>query len=115
MDVLLTPYEAAKFQGEVMNMKQENTKAVDELQLGQNQVRKLQAEIEDHLSKSFEKFEPFPPGSPYVHSDSPSRTRVPLRVFLFGAKPKKPSFFEHIQPVFHKQHMKLRAGRQSVA
>ncbi|KAG6483394.1 hypothetical protein ZIOFF_060039 [Zingiber officinale] len=115
VDVLFTLYEAAKFQGEVMNMKQENTKAVGELQLGQDHVRKLQAEIEEQLSKSCENFEPFPPGSPCVHSDRPPRTRVPLSVFLFGAKPKTPSFFERIQPVFHKQHMKLRAGRRPVA
>ncbi|XP_074555714.1 protein NETWORKED 2D-like [Curcuma longa] len=112
VEVLFTPYEAAKFHGEVMNMKQENTKAIGELQLGQDQVKKLQAEIEDHLSKSCEKFEPFPPGSPHGHLDSPPRTRVPLRVFLFGAKPKKPSFFERIQPVFQKQNMKLRVGRR---
>ncbi|XP_042459703.1 protein NETWORKED 2D-like [Zingiber officinale] len=112
VEVLFASYEAAKFHGEVMNMKQENTKAIGELQLGQDQVKKLQAEIEDQLSKLCENFEPFPPGSPHDDLDSPPRARVPLRVFLFGAKPKKPSFFERIQPVFQKQNMKLRVGRR---
>ncbi|WOL08470.1 hypothetical protein Cni_G17223 [Canna indica] len=119
-EVLLTPYQAAKFHGEVINMKQENSKAASELQVGLYQVRRLQTEIEDQLSRLCEKFEPFPlesgspHGSPHAHLEhSSSKTRVPLRVFLFGAKPKKPSFFQRIQPVFQKQNTKLKAVRGS--
>ncbi|URE46087.1 hypothetical protein MUK42_25456 [Musa troglodytarum] len=114
-EAMCTPYQAARFQGEVMNMKQEKNKAASELQGGLDQVRRLQAEIEQQWSKLCENFEPFPsastPDAGFEHS--PSRTRVPLRVFLFGAKPKKPSIFARIHPVFQKQNSKLKAGRRS--
>ncbi|XP_066307363.1 protein NETWORKED 2A-like isoform X3 [Miscanthus floridulus] len=40
-----TPFQAAKFQGEVSNMKQENNKVTKELQAGLDHVRGLQVEI----------------------------------------------------------------------
>ncbi|RWW76682.1 hypothetical protein BHE74_00015210 [Ensete ventricosum] len=113
-EAMCTPCQAARFQGEVMNMKQEKNKAAGELQEGLDQVRRLQAEIDLQWSKLRENFEPFPsaktPDAGLEHS--PSRTRVPLRVFLFGAKPKKPSLFARIHPVFQKQSSKLKAGRR---
>ncbi|XP_074584865.1 protein NETWORKED 2C-like [Curcuma longa] len=113
-EVFFTPYEAATFYGEVMNMKQEFTKAEFELQSGREQVRKLQAEIDGQLIKSCGKFEPFPSGRFHAHLDNSPRATIPLRVFLFGgAKPKKPSFFQRIQPVFQKQNSKDRVERRS--
>ncbi|CAD5184073.1 unnamed protein product [Musa acuminata subsp. malaccensis] len=109
-EALFTPYQAASFQGEVTNMKQENNKVASELQVGLDQVRGLQAEIEEQLSKLYENFEPFVskrcPNDDLEHSLS--RNTVPLRDFLFGVKPKKPSILARIQ------HSKLRAGRRRV-
>ncbi|RWW35110.1 hypothetical protein GW17_00000084 [Ensete ventricosum] len=45
-EAMCTPCQAARFQGEVMNMKQEKNKAASELQEGLDQVRRLQAEID---------------------------------------------------------------------
>ncbi|CAL9118407.1 unnamed protein product [Musa acuminata var. zebrina] len=109
-EALFTPYQAASFQGEVTNMKQENNKVASELQVGLDQVRGLQAEIEEQLSKLYENFEPFVskrcPNDDLEHSLS--RNTIPLRDFLFGVKPKKPSILARIQ------HSKLRAGRRRV-
>ncbi|THU60558.1 hypothetical protein C4D60_Mb07t14040 [Musa balbisiana] len=111
-EVLLTPCQAAGFHGEVMNMKQENNKAASELQMGIDYIRRLQLEIEQQLSELREPF--IPKSSPTDHlENSPNRTNVPLRVFLFGAKPKKPSLFARIQPMFQRQTSKLRAGHRS--
>ncbi|KAG6491736.1 protein NETWORKED 2A-like [Zingiber officinale] len=113
-EVFFTPYEAATLYGEVMNMKREFTKAEFELQLGREQVRKLQAEIDGQLTKLCGKFESFPSGTLHAHLDNSPRATIPLRVFLFGgAKPKKPSFFQRIQPVFQKQNSKDRTERRS--
>ncbi|RLM92765.1 protein NETWORKED 2A-like isoform X2 [Panicum miliaceum] len=46
-----TPFQAAKFQGEVSNMKQENNKVTKELQAGIDHVRGLQVEIGRALLK----------------------------------------------------------------
>ncbi|URE49320.1 hypothetical protein MUK42_14008 [Musa troglodytarum] len=109
-EALFTPYQAASFQGEVTNMKQENNKVASELQVGLDQVRGIQAEIEEQLFKLYENFEPFVskscPNDDLEHSLS--RNTVPLRDFLFGVKPKKPSILARIQ------HSKLRAGRRRV-
>ncbi|CAL9106013.1 unnamed protein product [Musa textilis] len=111
-EVLLTPCQAAGYHGEVMNMKQENNKAASELQMGIDYIRRLQLEIEQQLSELREPF--VPKSSPTDRlENSPNRTNVPLRVFLFGAKPKKPSLFARIQPIFQRQNSKLRAGHRS--
>ncbi|XP_009414374.2 protein NETWORKED 2D-like [Musa acuminata AAA Group] len=109
-EALFTPFQAGSFQGEVMNMKQENGKVASELQVGIDQLRELQAEIEEQLSDLYENFQPF-----MLKSSSNddlelalSRNTVPLRNFLFGVKPKKPSLLSRIQ------HSKLRAGRRKV-
>ncbi|URE18399.1 hypothetical protein MUK42_11963 [Musa troglodytarum] len=110
-EALLTPCQAAGYHGEVMNMKQENNKAASELQMGIDYIRRLQLEIEQQLSELREPF--VPKSSPTDRlENSPNRTNVPLRVFLFGAKPKKPSLFARIQPIFQRQNSKLRAGHR---
>ncbi|XP_077217024.1 kinase interacting (KIP1-like) family protein [Tasmannia lanceolata] len=109
-----TAYQAAKFHGEVQNMKQENNKVADELQAGLDHVKGLQYEVEKTLSKLHENFE-FSGSKNHSHSHvkhSTSRTRIPLRSFIFGVKPKpkKPSIFSCMNPALQKQYSDLRAG-----
>ncbi|XP_031503731.1 protein NETWORKED 2D-like [Nymphaea colorata] len=112
----LTDYQAAKFQGEVLNMQQENKKVSDELQAGLDHVRALQLEIEKNLLKLKENFGLS--GSKHHHNNhiqymrqTLSRTRIPLRTFIFG-KPKKPSIFSCMNPALQKQYSDMRAGRK---
>ncbi|KAL6993211.1 hypothetical protein U1Q18_011328 [Sarracenia purpurea var. burkii] len=83
-EMKFTSHEAAKFQGEVLNMQQENTKVRDELQAGLDHINALQHEIEKTLEKLDEEF-----GNQSQLRHSTSRSRVPLRSFIFGTKPKK--------------------------
>ncbi|RZS14124.1 hypothetical protein BHM03_00045787 [Ensete ventricosum] len=117
-DVRFTPYQAAKFQGEVLSMQLENNKVAKELQAGLDYVRGLQVEISWTLSKLNKNLELA--GSrynqqQYSHQHHPLRhlstkTRVPLRTFLFGTKPKKPSIFSCMNPALHKQYNSLRSS-----
>ncbi|GKV23518.1 hypothetical protein SLEP1_g33230 [Rubroshorea leprosula] len=92
-DFKFTSYQAAKFQGEVLNMKQENNKVADELQAGLDHIATLQLEVERTLAKLNEDFglagSKNRPGSGQLQH-SHSQSRVPLRSFIFGVKPKKP-------------------------
>ncbi|KAB1201907.1 hypothetical protein CJ030_MR8G002359 [Morella rubra] len=110
-----TSYQAAKFQGEVLNMKQENNKVADELQAGLDHVTALQLELEKTLAKLNDEFELS--GSkkqlnPQLrHTES--RTRIPLRSFIFGVKPKKqkPSIFSCMSPAMNRKYQGLRPGQ----
>lgn len=44
-DFRFTSYQAAKFQGEVLNMQQENNKVAEELQAGMDHIAVLQLEV----------------------------------------------------------------------
>ncbi|XP_042507617.1 protein NETWORKED 2B-like [Macadamia integrifolia] len=112
-EVEFTSYQAAKFHGEVLNMQQENNKVADELQAGLDHVRGLQHEIEKTLTKLNEDFELS--GTKNNHHNarhSGSRSRVPLRSFIFGVKNKKqrPSIFRCINPALQKQYSDLNAA-----
>ncbi|WOL20331.1 hypothetical protein Cni_G29136 [Canna indica] len=111
-EVNFTPYQAAKFQGEVLSMQLENNKVAKELQAGVDYVRGLQVEISWALAKLNKKYELSAPRTNQQHSlkHLSSKTRVPLRTFLFGAKPKKPSIFSCMNPVMHKQYSHLRTN-----
>ncbi|KAL6614207.1 hypothetical protein ACP70R_036477 [Stipagrostis hirtigluma subsp. patula] len=109
-----TPFQAAKFQGEVSNMKQENNKVMKELQAGLDHVRSLQMEIGRALLKLRENIE--------LSIGRGNRTQqnfrtmsvkagVPLRTFLFGSKPKKASLFSCMGPVMPKPVADMRPGR----
>lgn len=112
-DFKFTSYQAAKFQGEVLNMKQENNKVADELQAALDHVTTLQLEVDKALATLNEEFalsgsrkqqEP-----QLRHSESHSR--VPLRSFIFGTKPKKQkSIFSCMTPAMHRKYHGLRAG-----
>ncbi|CAL9749270.1 unnamed protein product, partial [Musa acuminata subsp. burmannicoides] len=104
-EVRFIPYQAAKFQGEILSMQLENNKVAKELQAGLDYVRGLQVEISWTLSKLNKNFELA--GSRYNQQNShqhhplrhlSTKTRVPLRTFLFGTKPKKPSIFSCMNP-----------------
>lgn len=107
-DARFTPYQAAKFQGEVINMQQENNKVAKELQAGLDHVKGLQAEVGKTLSKLHERFElsisKAPQYNQFRHFST--KSRVPLKTFLFAAKPKKPSIFACMNPVYHHHHHK---------
>ncbi|XP_010909509.1 protein NETWORKED 2A-like [Elaeis guineensis] len=112
-DVRFTSHQAAKFQGEVLNMQQENKKVAKELQTGLDHVRGLQVEVGRALSKLHENFKLA--GSRNHHQKQSlghvsSKQKIPLKTFLFGAKPKKPSIFSCMNPALHKQYKDLRAG-----
>ncbi|PIA52284.1 hypothetical protein AQUCO_01000275v1 [Aquilegia coerulea] len=111
-DVEFTTYQAAKFQGEVLNMKQENNKVADELQAGLDHVKGLQIEIEKTLLQMNGELKLSGSRKDHHHHHvihSLSRTRIPLRSFLFGVKAKKQkqSFFSCISPSLQKQYSDL--------
>ncbi|KAL6582944.1 hypothetical protein OROMI_005022 [Orobanche minor] len=83
-EIRFSSHQAAKFQGEVLNMKQENNKVREELRAGLDQALKLQLQIEQTLRKLNEEF-----GICNDQTENMNRPRVPLRSFLFGTKQKK--------------------------
>ncbi|KAL2471416.1 Protein NETWORKED 2D [Abeliophyllum distichum] len=97
----LSNYQAAKFQGEILNMKQENNKVADQLQAGLERARKLQVQIQRTLSQLDEEL-----GISANNIKPRNRSRIPLRSFLFGVKLKKqkPSFFSCVSPALQKQY-----------
>ncbi|RZC45238.1 hypothetical protein C5167_038185 [Papaver somniferum] len=105
-DLEFTSYQAAKFQGEILNMKQENNKVADELQAGQDFVTGFQSEVETTLTKMNDEFKLS--GSKKHQNDIKHsiRSRIPLRSFIFGIKQKKqkPSVFACINPAYQKQY-----------
>ncbi|XP_031499230.1 kinase-interacting protein 1-like [Nymphaea colorata] len=113
----LTKYQAAKFQGEVLNMQQENNKVADELQAGLDHVRGLQLELEKTMLKLKENFGLSESKHHHHHHyhvnyvrNTLGRRRIPLRSFIFGSKPKKASLFSCVSPALQKQYSDLRAG-----
>ncbi|OAY83927.1 protein NETWORKED 2A-like isoform X2 [Ananas comosus] len=122
-NIVFTPYQAAKFQGEVLNMQQENNKVAKELETGLDHVRGLQAEAGRALLKLRDCFALSAGSRTSSHHHSQqhhhqhnhfrtlsTKTRIPLRTFLFGTKPKKPSIFSCMNPALQKQYSDLRAG-----
>ncbi|KAE9613336.1 hypothetical protein Lal_00027626 [Lupinus albus] len=110
-DLKFTSYQAAKFQGEILNMKQENNRVSDELQAGLDIVASLQLEVGKALQKLNEKFGLS--ASQRQESgqlrQSESKATVPLRSFIYEAKPKKQSIFSCMAPRMHRKHHALKA------
>ncbi|KAF8024745.1 hypothetical protein BT93_F1807 [Corymbia citriodora subsp. variegata] len=107
-DPSLSEYQAAKFQGEVLNMKQENKKVADELNAGLDRVKKLKAEIETTIARLDAYL-----GISSSKSNHSHRSRIPLRSFLFGVKLKKqkqPSIFACVNPAMQKTDSNLGGG-----
>ncbi|RZB99189.1 protein NETWORKED 2D-like [Glycine soja] len=103
-DFKFTSYQAAKFQGEVLNMKQENNRVADELQAGLDLVTSLQLDGEKALAKMNERFGLSNSNKSQRSSDS--QNSVPLRSFIFGVKPKKQkqSIFSCMTPGMHRKY-----------
>ncbi|XP_068647338.1 protein NETWORKED 2A-like [Aristolochia californica] len=119
--IQFTALQAAKFQGEVLNIEQENNTVAEELQAGLEYVMGLLSEVEKILSKLRKKYgeSGFRQGhhSHYHHfpctRNTTGRTRIPLRSFIFGMKSKKskPSIFScMMNPAFHKQFQAMKTG-----
>ncbi|KAL3527547.1 hypothetical protein ACH5RR_012203 [Cinchona calisaya] len=104
-EIRFSSHQAAKFQGEILNMKQENNKVREELQAGVDHVTALQAEIEQTLKMLDEEFE-LSANQPQLRYTA-SRSRVPLRSFIFGTKLKKQ---KHSIFSFNRKYQALRAG-----
>lgn len=116
-DFKFTSYQAAKFQGEVLNMKQENNKVADELQAGLDHISALQVEVEKTLGNLNEGFGISRSRNSQQTSHlghSVSKTRVPLRSFIFGVKTKKQrsSLFTAMSPAMHRKYNAFKAAHQ---
>lgn len=106
-EMKFTIYQAAKFEGEVSNMKKENNRIAEELQAGLDQVTKLHKEADKTLEKLSEEFSlaESKNRSNVQSSSQDMRTRIPLRSFIFDIKPKKQrlSIFSCMQPSMYKK------------
>uniref|UniRef100_A0A453GY42 NAB domain-containing protein n=1 Tax=Aegilops tauschii subsp. strangulata TaxID=200361 RepID=A0A453GY42_AEGTS len=112
-----TSYSAGKFQGEVLNMQQENNRVSDELQSGLDHVKTIQFAIEKKLNEGVKLSSSSPAeegeeevvGPDGVLARVPTKAKVPLQCFLFPTKPKKPSLFARVTPaVLHKQQLDMK-------
>ncbi|KAI3725693.1 hypothetical protein L1987_65485 [Smallanthus sonchifolius] len=101
-EIKFSTHQAAKFQGEILNMEQENNRVNEELEAGLDHVRALQLETKKTLRKLEEEFGLSDNQKPYQQTSIPSPTStrpgIPLRSFIFGVKTKKqkPSIFNVI-------------------
>ncbi|KAL8100006.1 hypothetical protein AgCh_032316 [Apium graveolens] len=83
-EIAFTSHQAAKYQGEVLNMKQENNKVSHELQGGIDSVTSLQTECEDTIKKLDDEY-----GLTENAAKNVNKPGIPLRSFIFGVKEKK--------------------------
>ncbi|KAI3665097.1 hypothetical protein L6452_43715 [Arctium lappa] len=95
-EIKFSTHQAAKFQGEVLNMQQENCKVNEELEAGLDHVTAMKVEIEETLRRLEEEFGV----SDHNNGERKHRSQVPLRSFIFGVKSKKqkPSILACINP-----------------
>nr|XP_043615949.1 kinase-interacting protein 1-like [Erigeron canadensis] len=110
-EIKFSTHHAAKFQGELLNMEQENNRVNEELEAGLDHTRKLQHEIKRILRRLEDEFGLSDNQNPYRQPSSvqsPTRPGIPLRSFIFGVKAKKqkPSIFNVIN-----NHKKTRGSR----
>ncbi|KAJ0526285.1 putative protein Networked (NET), actin-binding (NAB) [Helianthus annuus] len=100
-EIKFSTHQAAKFQGEILNMEQENNRVNEELEAAMDHVRALHLEIKKTLRKLEEEFGLSDNQKSYQQTSVPSPTSrpgIPLRSFIFGVKAKKqkPSIFNVI-------------------
>ncbi|KAL9245609.1 hypothetical protein vseg_019238 [Gypsophila vaccaria] len=114
-EMKFTSYNAAKFQGEVANMLQENNKVADELQAGMDHISGLQADVECTITRLNEELGFYSTKSQNENQmRSESKAKVPLRSFIFGVKPpkKKHSIFSLMHPgTMHKRYQQHKADK----
>ncbi|KAI3669213.1 hypothetical protein L6452_40440 [Arctium lappa] len=96
-EIKFSTHQAAKFQGEILNMEQENNRVNEELEAGLHHARSLHLEIKKTLRKLEEEFGLLDNQNPYQQNfvRTSSRPGIPLRSFIFGVKARKqkPSIF----------------------
>ncbi|KAI3732925.1 hypothetical protein L1987_64137 [Smallanthus sonchifolius] len=97
--VPLNNYQTGKFQGEVLNMKQENVKVLNELREASERVRTLQVDIEKTLLKLDEELG--------QTNKSNTSLKVPFRSILFGSKLRKKH--RHRHSLLQRQYSDLQA------
>lgn len=85
-EITFSSHQAAKFHGEVLNMKQENNMVNEELLAGIDHITTLRIESEKTLAKLDADYG-LSESKPALRSGS--RSRIPLRSFIFGIKAKK--------------------------
>ncbi|XP_073126353.1 kinase-interacting protein 1 [Henckelia pumila] len=107
-EIRFSSHQAAKFQGEILNMKQENNKVREELETGLEHVSVLKLDIEKTLGKLHEDFD-IPSDQPQLKHNM-SKSRIPLRSFIFGTRQKKQkhSIFSYMHP--NRRYQILKAG-----
>ncbi|CAK8568176.1 unnamed protein product [Lathyrus sativus] len=110
--VELSEYQAAKFQGEVLNMKQESNKVSSELQEGLSYVSGLKYEVEKILE---ELSQIMGVNNPDHMKRSSSRAKLPLKSFLFGIKlrKQKQSMFACVNPTLQRQYSDITAANDA--
>nr|XP_016497687.1 PREDICTED: kinase-interacting protein 1-like [Nicotiana tabacum] len=87
-EIRFSSHQAAKFQGEVLNMKQDNKKVREELESGVDHITTLQEDVEKTVTKLEQEFG-LAAGNQQQANNSTSGSSIPLRSFIFGTKPKK--------------------------
>ncbi|GKD04826.1 kinase-interacting protein 1-like protein [Tanacetum coccineum] len=88
-EIKFSTHQAAKFQGEVSNMQQENSKVNEELEAALDHVTALQVETEKTLRRLEDGFGLSDNSRDQKQSRLANRSHVPLRSFIFGVKSKK--------------------------
>ncbi|GJW58152.1 kinase-interacting protein 1 [Tanacetum coccineum] len=99
-EIKFSIHEAAKFQGEVFNMQQENRKVNEELEAALDHVIALQVETEKTLRRLEDEFVLSDNSRDQKQSQLTNFSHVPLRSFIFGVKSKtqKASIMTCINP-----------------
>ncbi|XP_009627575.1 kinase-interacting protein 1-like [Nicotiana tomentosiformis] len=87
-EIRFSSHQAAKFQGEVLNMKQENNKVREELESGVDHITTLQEDVEKTVTKLEQEFG-LAAGNQQQANNTTNGSSIPLRSFIFGTKPKK--------------------------
>jgi hypothetical protein len=67
-------------------------------------VKGLQTETEMVMSSILKSTSSSAPKATSDFRNTPTKSRVPLRMFLFPAKKKKPSLFACVNPAFQRQN-----------
>ncbi|KAK4353930.1 hypothetical protein RND71_026124 [Anisodus tanguticus] len=86
-EIRFSSHQAAKLQGEVSNMKQENKKVKKELEAGVDHITTLQVDVEKTVTKLEKEFGLAAANQQEVNNSAGGS--IPLRSFIFGTKPKK--------------------------
>lgn len=108
-----TPYQAAKFQGELLNLQQENNKVAMELQTGLDHAKALQSRVTLALSKLKESFDRSVSNGYQQYQNfrhCSTRSKIPLRTFLFGEKRKKASIFSCMSSALYRHNSQVKSG-----